>query len=303
MIARRARREWDATEMIPGGRNGRRSVTSRRRPAETRILEPVTEPDTARQIGAALDRSTKPGAAFPLADDAPASGARPQHGQEPLRQALEAGMDAARLPRFTAAPARPASRPAPSGKGPVRIAGELPAFAAVAAEMTLPSLLWCAECGRDFTDDETAKYDRMLQFLHIRAAETGWRRDAHGLLRCPPCQQSQWMAAWCLPVLAGGIRAEVALREAVEGPLPESRRAFMPAPEITFDGLPAEAVEVTCDEEGARIKVDWKSVIARPKRAAASQGGRHRKRPAPAMPALSHYDRDSLSSKLRDGAA
>lgn len=304
---------------------------TRRTPAVTRVLEPVPELSPAQQIDAALERHTTPGAALPpargpypeggpsrqslaaLVQQDPRFAAinaalelhapgRPQPVQEPARRALEA---AAREPRFTPAPPVP-HPPARSPIGPVRITGELPLFTEALqarAELAdpghdaLPSLLWCAGCGRDFTDSATAGYDRVLQFLHIRAAETGWRRDACGLLRCPQCQQAQWVAAWCAPVLAGGVRAELALRQSVEGALPERRREFMPPGEFTFDGLPADAVKVSYDDEGAHVKVDWEAVFARPQRPGGSQGGRHAKDPGPVV------TRESTARETAGGAA
>lgn len=316
MTGRSRRREYDATEMIPGGLRGRRSVPGRRKaPRDTAVLEAVREPSPAERIGAALERHTAPGAALALP-------AAPQPAQEPAREALsrlaqEAQAAAAREPRFTPSrglpvpQAPPAQQPAPAGAqrpehstpGPVHITGELPMFAeafqarekqAEPGHDALPSLLWCAGCGRDFTDNATAEYDRMLLFLHIRAAETGWRRDAFGLFRCPQCQQSQWVAAWRPPVLAGGSRAELALRESVEGSLPEDRR--MPPAEVTFDGLPAGAVTVSHSGDGPVVRVDWKSVIASPQRAGGSRGGRHARRPG----VLPHIEEDTLA-RLRAG--
>lgn len=138
-------------------------------------------------------------------------------GQDPYpqqspREAIEAALgqaDAGAYPPPPAAPARPRfqAAPVPVMRQPVPLDDiALDTFSAAAAARPLPSPLWCAGCGTDFTDSTVGMYDRMLLVLHRKAAEAGWRRGACGMLYCPAC-----LPPSRLPVLAGGLTAEIEL--------------------------------------------------------------------------------------------
>lgn len=238
-----------------------RSMKLRRRasrPAPS-VLAPAGDTSPRRRIDDSLRAATGPQAAYPL-PPAPSDATRAALGELVDHAGQQDPPDPFRVPAYAPAIAPPPPPTAPQpvisdgiayvghGPGPIRITGELPAFAEAlqvraketeAGHDALPCPIWCTACGTDFTDGETGQFDRAFQYLHGRATEAGWLVVRPGEFCCPACltrppvSMLNCTPGACpaapahipphpnLPVLAGGLAAEVDLMIDVNARSPE----------------------------------------------------------------------------------